>query len=268
MLLILFVGLAALVTYVWFESRTFEALITGLRERVLTPVELEAAAIKLPDIVRAYAVRAGGRIGGPTSVHLRHRAALVADQRRPPVAIDADQWLATRQSDLVWVGRGSMSGVPVSVIDSVVDGSGLLEVRLAGVLPVAKGIGADFDKGELQRYLSELPFHPDAILNNTQLTWRQIEADVVEVTGKSRTGPASVRLYFDALGDIVGLEAADRPMTVDNTTVPTLWKGSFSRYRQFGHYRIPSYGEVSWVLSDGPFSYWKGEVVAYEPSAN
>lgn len=266
MLFILVVGLAGLAAYLWFESRSFEAMIAGLRERVITAGEPAAAAIELPEIVRAYATRAGGSIGGPTSVHLHHRATLVTDQRRPPMDIEADQWLATGRADLVWVGRGSMFGLPVSVIDSVVDGSGLLEARLAGVLPVAKGLGADFDKGELQRYLSELPVHPDAILNNAQLRWRRIDDKVVEVSGTSRTGAASVRLFFDASGDIVSLEAADRPMTVGSTTVPTLWRGQFSKYQQFGRYRIPSYGEVSWVLSEGPFTYWKGEIVAYEPS--
>lgn len=268
MLLVLLVGLAGAIAYAWFEHRNFEALIAALRERVIVAGAPAVSAIELPDIVRAYAVRAGGSIDGPSSIHLRHRATLATDQRRPPMAIEADQWLATRRADLLWVARGSMFGLPVSVIDSVVDGVGLLEARLGGVLPVAKGIGADFDKGELQRYLSELPVHPDAILNNTQLRWRQIDDDEVEVTATSRTGPASVRLFFDPSGDIVGLEAADRPMTVGSTTVPTLWKGSFSRYRQFGRYRIPSYGEVSWMLPDGPFTYWKGEVIAYEPSAD
>lgn len=268
MLLILVVGLVGLAAYLWFESRSFDATIAGLRERVVAAGEPAAAAVELPDIVRAYATHAGGSIGGPTSVHLRHRATLVTDQRRPPIDIGADQWLATCRTDLVWVGRGSMFGLPVSVIDSFVDGTGLLEARLAGVLPVAKGLGTDFDKGELQRYLSELPVHPDAILNNAQLRWRQIDDKVVEVSGTSRTGPASVRLFFDASGDIASLEAADRPMTVGSTTVPTLWRGQFSKYKQFGRYRIPSYGEVSWVLSEGPFTYWKGEIVVYEASGD
>ena len=266
MLLLGIIGLAGVTAYVWLENRNFETLIADLRERVIAATDPATAEITLPDIVRDYAMRAGGSIGGPTFVHLRHRATLVTDQRRPPMDIDADQWLATRRADLVWVGRGTMFGVPVSVVDSVVDGSGLLEARLAGVLPVAKGLGTDFDKGELQRYLSELPVHPDAILNNTQLRWGQIEDGAVEVSGTSRTGPAGVRLFFDASGDIVGLEAADRPMTVGSIAVPTIWRGSFSRYQQFGRYRIPSYGEVSWMLPEGLFTYWKGEIVAYEPN--
>jgi hypothetical protein len=131
-------------------------------------------------------------------------------------------------------------------------------------LPVAEGRGPAFDKGELQRYLSELPVHPDAILNNAMLAWRQLGEGAVEVSGRSGAGSASVTFLFDKAGDIVGLEASDRPMSVGKTTVPTPWKGSFSKYKQFGRYRLPSHGEVGWALPDGLFTYWRGDVTMYE----
>jgi hypothetical protein len=40
-----------------------------------------------------------------------------------------------------------MMGVPVSVVDSIVGGDGLLEARLVGTITVAKGVGHEFDKG-------------------------------------------------------------------------------------------------------------------------
>jgi hypothetical protein len=75
---------------------------------------------------------------------------------------------------------------------------------------------------------------------------------------------ASVQFFFDAAGDITGMLAPDRPMAVGNTTVPTPWKGQYSAYRQFGRYRIPSHGQVGWVLPDGLFTYWRGEITSYE----
>jgi hypothetical protein len=86
----------------------------------------------------------------------------------------------------------------------------------------------------------------------------------VEVSAQSKSGRAAIRFIFDANGDIARMEADDRPMTVDGKTVPTRWHGIYADYRQLGGYRIPTYGEVGWVLSDGFFTYWKGEVVAYE----
>jgi hypothetical protein len=157
-----------------------------------------------------------------------------------------------------------MFGLPVTVIDSFAAGKGRLEARVAGTFQVAGGSGADFDKGELQRYLSELPVHPDAILNNGALRWRQIDPQTVEVTGQSSAGPASVSFSFDDAGDIVGMIAAERPMSVDGGTIPTVWQGSYSDYRKIGGYRIPMHGEVGWQLADGLFTYWRGDIVAYD----
>jgi hypothetical protein len=104
--------------------------------------------------------------------------------------------------------------------------------------------------------------HPDAILNNGSLQWRQIDDSTVEVSARSSTGTASARFIFDAAGDIVAM-VADRPMSADGTTVPTEWRGSYSDYREIGGYRIPMHGEVGWQLADGLFTYWRGDVVAY-----
>jgi len=258
------VVLGAATAYVWLQNRQFEARIDALLGEAVGSAEPALGTTVLPDIVRDYAIRAGGMVGGPSHVHLQHRAMLTTDRARPPINIEADQWLASYQPNLVWRGRGSMFGVPVTVVDSFVNGAGFLEARLAGAFRAAGGSGPAFDKGELQRYLSELPVHPDAILNNTTLSWRQVSDDIVEVSGPSNAGSASVKFFFDEAGDIVGLEAADRPMSVGKITVPTPWKGTFSRYKQFGRYRIPSHGEVGWVLPEGLSTYWRGEVTTYE----
>ncbi len=257
-------GLGAGLAFAWLRARTFGARIAALRREVLGVSTEAHRTPALPEIVRAYALRAGGRFHGPGTVHLTHRALLATDIRRPAISIDADQWLSCYSSRLVWHGRGAMFGLPVSVVDSFVAGRGLLEARLAGTVRVAHGSGLAIDKGELQRYLSELPLHPDAILNNGALHWSQRDERTVEVTGTTATGTASLQLSFDAAGDIVGSLAPDRPMTVGKGTVPTRWRGSFGNYRQFGAYRIPSHGEVSWDLPEGPFTYWRGEITSYE----
>src|SRR5436305_11674506 len=155
--------------------------------------------------------------------------------------------------------------LPVTVVDSYVAGNGMLSARVLGSFQVAGGAGPAFDKGELMRYLSELPIYPDAILNASGLLWRQIDERTVSVTAGRSGADATVRFRFDADGDIIALEADDRPMAVGDQTVPTAWHGIYSQYEQFGAYRLPRYGEVGWVLPDGLFTYWKGELTTYEP---
>ena len=262
------VALALLLTggaaYLLWGNATFEAAITADIAAVRGEATDPIAPPDLPEIVSAYARRAGGVPGSSRAIRLEHRAELTVERGRPPIRIRAEQWLSPHGSAMAWVGRGSMSGIPVTVIDSFVGGRGRLEARLVGTLQVAGGSGPDFDRGELQRYLSELPVHPDAILGNSALQWRQLDASTVEVTGQSQGGPASVEFTFDAAGDIVAMRAADRPMAVDGTTVPTEWRGTYSDYREIGGYRIPLHGEVGWQLADGLFTYWRGDIVAYD----
>jgi hypothetical protein len=258
------VGALGLGLYAWWSAARFDERIDGLQAEMLGTSPGNAALPLLPEIVRAYALRAGGTVGGPMFFHATHKATLSTAKGQAPIAIDADQWTATAFSALVWRGRGAMLGLPVTVVDSFVSGTGLLEARVAGTIVVASGSGGAFDKGELQRYLSELPVYPDAILNNGALTWRQLDDTTVEVAANSREGPATARFSFDANGDIVGIVADDRPMTVGDAIVPTTWRGSYSRYGQIGSYRIPLYGEVGWELPDGLFTYWRGEVTSYE----
>jgi hypothetical protein len=266
LLILVAVAAGAAGIFVWLSSLAFTARIDELRERMVASQQNVAlATTRLPEIVRAYAVRAGGRVGAPTVFHARHKAKLATSPAAPPITIEADQLMGIVTPGIVWVARGSLNGLPVTVLDAYVEGRGELSARVLSTFQVAGGTGADYDKGELMRYLSELPVHPDAILNSSGLSWRQLDDCTVEVSAQSLAGTSAVRFIFDAAGDIVGLEADDRPMARDDgTTVPTPWRGTYGDYRQFGRYRIPSYGEVGWELPTGSFTYWRGRLVSYE----
>jgi hypothetical protein len=80
--------------------------------------------------------------------------------------------------------------------------------RLFGSLRLARAAGPQASKAELMRYLAELAWVPQAILHNTRLSWREIDATTIEVSAKSQAGPARVRRIFEN-GDIT----ASKPTT-------------------------------------------------------
>ena len=73
----------------------------------------------------------------------------------------------------------------------------------------------------------------------------------------------AVLLHFDAAGDIVAMSTDARPRMVGKQVVDTPWSGVFGEYREFNGVRLPTTGEVSWLLSDGPFTYFRGRVTAW-----
>lgn len=68
-----------------------------------------------------------------------------------------------------------------------------------------------------------------------------------------------VDLVCDEAGDIVFVSAANRPRGDEG---PTPWEGRFEDYRTLGGLRVPARGEVTWLLRDGRFAYWRGEITA------
>lgn len=175
----------------------------------------------------------------------------------------AIQDIAVQQPGFVWRAIFQAApGIKIKVIDSYVDGHGYLEARSFGSIPLAKAEGDSTDKGELMRYLAELVFCPDALLHNSVLQWRDVNPLSVEVS----VGPDQVAVCFDfdQDGTIIRSRAPDRPRLVEGQEIETPWVGTFSDYEVLGGYRIPTQGEVSWLLEDGPFCYWRGQITQLE----
>jgi hypothetical protein len=149
--------------------------------------------------------------------------------------------------------------VSARILDCYVDSKGLLEARLFGSVRLASAAGPQASRGELMRYLSELAWAPHAMLYNPKLSWREIDPATVEVSAASPAGEAQVRPIFEN-GDITRLEADDRPRIAGRCTVPTHWEGRCYEYRELDRCRIPSRAVASWLLEDGPFEYWRGQV--------
>src|SRR5690606_31490147 len=103
----------------------------------------------VPVIVRDFATRNGGRVGGPAAVEMVQDAEMRLAVDRPFFRLDASQLSGTRQPGFVWQAAGTIAMiVPLQIVDSYVDGLGGLEVRIAGSVPVAHSSGPETAKGE------------------------------------------------------------------------------------------------------------------------
>jgi hypothetical protein len=248
-------------------SGMFSAKVDALKGRLLAS---HVAAVPdqslIPILVREFAARNGGRFGGPAIVQMVQSAEMRLKPGQKFFHIDATQIMGTREPAFIWQASGTMAAiVPLQVVDSYVAGAGWLEARIAGSIPVASAMGQDIDKGEVIRFLAELPWNPDAIINASGLGWRQVDNLTVEVSTMAGGSTVRVSLLFDAAGDIVGIETLDRPWAVNGVNVPTRWVGRFSDYAQSGIYRWPRRGEIGWVLPEGEFVYWRGDILSVTP---
>ena len=224
--------------------------------------------VSVPRLVRRHVQRAlpdGGDV--PAAVRLSQQGEMWRSPGARSMRFSAVERLAVDRTAFSWQARFPALGpLGIRVTDAYDGEQGTLAVSVLG-LPVQRLGGAELSAGEALRYLAELPWVPYAMVCNHGLAWRPVDARRVEVRAASGDPRAVVEFEFDAAGDIVGTLAPARPRQVGERWVPTPWEGSFSAYRTLGGVRIPTSAEVRWLLPEGPFVYWRGEVTGLELEA-
>lgn len=270
------VGFVLLALLLFGLSTRFKAEVFGEIETLKSMAEAPPTVVRkhrvddtgvrlqqLPLLVRNYVIKALPDLKtspGLITIHQTGKIRLNSTSRWMP--FDAVEHFLIQEPGFVWKAEiNSESPLNMAVLDSYMNGEGHLEGRFMDAVPLAKAKGKAMTKGELMRYLAELVWCPDAMLRNDALQWQEVDATTVSVTATEGDVVATVMLHFDDEGDIHRITAADRPRTVGSKTVDTRWSGTFSDYRTFKGYRIPTKGEVSWDLEDQTFIYWRGEVV-------
>lgn len=232
-------GLSAFGFGRWRHARTVARI-----EGALAAAPVPVMRSDLPPEVAAYAHRA---LNGQPPARLLHFEQTAKMELRTGAGwrnLTARQTIAATAAGFIWNARQG----PVSVIDSLADGRGLLEVRLLRSFRLARAAGPDIDRAEAMRYLAELPWCPDAILVNAALQWRVLAPDRWQVT----LGGAEVTFTLEQ-GDITRMNAKDRPALEAGQTVLRDWVGVFTDYKVIGGRRIPVQGEVGYMI-DGAFA--------------
>lgn len=214
----------------------------------------------LPVGVRDLALRLGAdprQASGPVALLQTGmmRLRLRSDVWRP---FAARQTIETTSCAFSWHARFWPFGY-LRVIDALAGGAGRLDVTALGLVPVLRTPPtAALTKGELLRYLAELPFAPDAMLHNPALNWRVIDATRFAVSSGTGDVFAEAILTLDGDGRVAGMRAEDRPRSAMPPFLPTPWECRFADYRQRQGRWVPFAAEVAWVIDRQRSTYWRG----------
>lgn len=234
----------------------------------------------LPHAVRDLALRLGANetgVAGPTVLTQAGEMKLSLTSRRWH-AFTARQTMAVTSCGFSWHARFWPLGY-LSVTDALQAGRGQLDVTVLGLFPVMRcKPSVALTKGEMQRYLAELPYAPDAMLHNRALSWRVEDANQIAVSCGPAAMQTEVVFALDADGRVASATAADRPRSMTAPHLPTPWRGEFSDYRLIQDRWVPFAAQVAWVIDGVEVPYWRGvlsswtmalpPVAAPQPSAH
>jgi hypothetical protein len=185
------------------------------------------------------------------------------------VPFTARQTIAVAEVGFLWHARlRIVANLSMQVVDYVVEEKAGLEGKLLATIPVVHATDTDtVFRGEAMRYLSELIWNPDALLLNRQLNWRVLDDRTLAVgTGKGARR-CEIHLILDESGDMIGMEANDRPRQDGRIVRACPWFGRAGDYRTIGGRRIPTQAEAGWLLDGLEFIYWRGRIVSWSLEA-
>ncbi|MEZ4380899.1 MAG: DUF6544 family protein [Nannocystaceae bacterium] len=211
-----------------------------------------------PEAVTAYLQR---NVPAAARAHARATISQTGSMRLRPggawLPFTAEQWFATESVEFCWHARVKMAPLVTAVVEDAYEGGrGRLDAKLWGKLKMAHGEGPEIDRGEVQRYLAELAWNPVALARNPALRFAAAADGALRVWAGERE--TYVDLHLDAAGDIASIFTETRAF---GERGPTPWEGRFTDYAELGGVRLPRRGEVSWILPEGRFTYWRGEIV-------
>jgi hypothetical protein len=204
---------------------------------------------------------------GVRSVTLKEEGEMRSAPEARWVPFTAEERIDARQSAFAWEARfRSARIVPMTVVDAYENRQGRLVVRIGGAVPAFSCRGGDFDRGELQRYLSSAALCPPLLVRNGSLVWVQVDERTLRV---GDTGdPTGATVEYDIGDDGRPLCCrADRPRLVGKRTVPTPWLAATLDFREMEGLRVATRLEAAWHLPEGAFTYFRSEVtsVVLEP---
>lgn len=218
--------------------------------------------VRLPDAVRALAERLGCNGVEPMQrVALRQTGVMRQDASAKWMRFKAQQTIETATCAFDWRARaGPFNSMHVRDAFDGVDGD--LSVRLLGVMQIAGAAPSpELNRGELLRYLAELPWAPDALLLNPALSWRCESERELWVSATSGETSGEIRLTLGEDGLVAEAFAEGRPRSIDGGFVITPWRGTFSEYAMTNGRMIPRSAEVAWVGERGVELVWSGRIL-------
>lgn len=151
--------------------------------------------------------------------------------------------------------------LPVLGSDTYSYGQGAMRGRLLGLVPVADGVGPEFDLGELVTWLGEVCLLAPSMLLDPAVTFSAVDDTSVDVTVTDAGLTATGRVLLDAEGAPTGFTTGDRWADLPTGLVRTRWSTPVQGWVRHRDRWVPRDSSAVWHLPDGPYVYARGRFV-------
>lgn len=175
---------------------------------------------------------------------------------------EAQQFFSTAPKAFTWHAKISIdAGIYVSVFDSYTDSKASIKAKFLSIYTlVDQSNKKELNKAALQRYLAEAIWFPTALLPSKSLIWSEIDSKTAKATISDGDITTSLEFRFNDKGEITSIYSPDRYREVDGKYIATPWLCELSNYIDKDGYLIPKNGQVSWIIDNNKFTYYKLQI--------
>ena len=189
-------------------------------------------------------------------VRLKHDGKFKPGLDKEWVAIKGEQYFTTEKPGFIWKGKTSM----FTARDSYIAEEGRLVVNILSLFKVADGKGANYNQGELLRWLAESVWFPTNLLPSENVQWLPIDNLSAKLTFNYNDLSLFFIVRFNNTGGIAEMETK---RYLDEKKIST-WICKMEKYNEINGIFIPTEAEAFWRLEKGDFSYAKFNVKVVE----
>jgi len=172
------------------------------------------------------------------------------------------QRVVTRRPGFVWNARiAVVPGLNVFVHDAYVDGEGILNPAILGLLSLADPVEAGvLAQGEFVRFFAETAWYPTALLPSQGVHWDAVDDHSAKATLADGKISVTMLVNFNGADLIESVRVAARAAMVGIAIVMMPWEGRMSNYQMRNGMYVPLTCEAAWLRPEGRAPYWRGTI--------
>lgn len=153
---------------------------------------------------------------------------------------------------MIWRATTWMNGLPILGADRIVDGVGMMQWKILGLLPVMQASGEDLTRSGVGRVQAELIWLP-SVLCNPDISWTELNASQVQANFTALGEPAKLTLTVNNQG-MLGQVKLDRWGNPEGEAFRSVdFGGMVEEIGTFDGYTIPTRLRVGWYFGSDRF---------------
>lgn len=239
-----------------------QSLLSQVKDKASKIVD-EAMLAALPSPIQRW-LKHAGVVGKPViqSAYLVQKGQMKLQPNQKSWApAQVVQYVTTDLPGFLWKVQMKIAPfVNVAGRDKFQQGKAEMMIKIGSLFPVVNLKNNEkTNQSTMQRFLMELPWYPSAAISS-YINWEEIDDNTAKATMNYQGITGSATFSFNQSGDFLKVRAL-RYKDSDEQAGLVECIGEAKAYREVNGIRIPTKMNVTWLLDEGPFTWYTLEVL-------